>query len=178
MVSCFFCQSLLSDLIEGLLPASRQTELEEHLKQCKSCRNTQEDLKKTISLTQQAPLSPLSKEISLRVLEAASSKSGATRRIALSRALIGIAAVILLISALPFVFPGSFTWMDRTSDDDDIHFTRYFPLMQGAESLVEEQANWLFVREPLARSVWEEGGLSPEEFEKSFQGHVPGEPGQ
>ena len=41
---------------------------------------------------------------------------------------------------------------------------------EGATDIIEEQSNWLHIREPMMRSLWEEGGLSPEEFEKSFQG--------
>ena len=56
---------------------------------------------------------------------------------------------------------------------------RYFPLLQGASHIVDEQANWLYYREPVMRSLWEEGGFSPEEFEKTFSPKgLPNVPGK
>jgi hypothetical protein len=67
-------------------------------------------------------------------------------------------------------FPKLFPWFTRfRASQDEALFVRYFPLLQGAAEIVEEESNWLHVREPFMRSVWEEGGLSPEEFEKAFK---------
>ena len=77
---------------------------------------------------------------------------------------------VLLFGSLVYAFPKYFPWMSyfrQTQQEAD--FSRYFPLLQGALEIVEEHTNWLHIREPSMRSVWEEGGLSPEEFEKTFQ---------
>ena len=171
MVSCFFCQSLLSDFIEGILPASRSEEVKAHLHACEQCEQSHTNLRRTVDLLGRAPSLPLNRETSLRITEASLSRSKhQNKRVVVSRVAMGVGALALLFGLMPLAFPQLFGWFDQVAEDDEAHFSRYYPLLQGAESLVEEQANWLSVREPLSRSVWEEGGLSPEEFEKTFQG--------
>ena len=64
--SCFFCQNLLSDFIEGILPATRKQELQIHLDGCKDCASVQKDLLSTLDILHALPSRPLSHEMALR----------------------------------------------------------------------------------------------------------------
>lgn len=177
--SCFFCQNLLSDFIEGILPSSRHEELKKHLGDCKACTEVHKDLSTTLEILHELPSVPLSHEMALRVTEA----SHAGRVTWLSRVRVSQMVTFALIPLLVFgaaiySFPQLFPWFYRFRvAQDESQFVRYFPLLQGATEIIEEQSNWLHVREPMMRSLWEEGGLSPEEFEKSFQGKGSAVPG-
>ena len=81
-----------------------------------------------------------------------------------------IAAPCLMFATVVVIFPKMFPWLTHfQTAPDESQFVRYSPLGQGASEILDEQANWLQVKEPFMRSVWEEGGLSPEEFEKTFE---------
>jgi len=176
VTSCFFCQNLLSDYIEGILPSSRQEELKKHLDGCRPCGEVQRDLISTLELLHSLPSRPLSHDMALRITEA--SQAGRTpilSRSRVSRMLIVLAVPTLLFGAAVLSFPTLFPWFNHLRvTPDDSQFVRYYPLLQGAAEIIEEQSNWLHLREPMMRSLWEEGGLSPEEFEKSFQGKSAG----
>lgn len=181
--SCFFCENLLSDYMEGILPTARHEEIKEHLGGCDRCREILDDIKGTRDLLRQLQPRALSHEMALRVTEA----SQAGRRRLLTRARVAgfmlfLAVPALLFGAAVLTFPKLFPWFTRfRASNDESQFVRYFPLLQGGAESVEEQASWLQLREPMLRSVWEEGGLSPEEFEKTFQmkgsgGAAPAQP--
>lgn len=172
ITTCFFCQNLLSDYIEGILPSSRHQEITKHLEGCEKCRQAQKDLEKTISLSPQLKTPTLDPAFFIRLEEA----SRAGRRVIFAKnkwariSLYSLAPVAVLL-VLVFAFPTFFPWLSYVRNyDDESNFARYFPLLQGATEIIEEQANWLHSREPMAGSLWEEGGMSPEEYEKAFQG--------
>lgn len=171
-MSCFFCQNLLSDYIEAILPSSRHEELKQHLAECEDCAAVHQDLLSTLAMLQAVPLKPLSHDMSLRITEASQvRKASLFSRVRVSRLVTLLAVPTLIFLTAVFTFPTLFPWFYRwRRAQDEASFVRFYPLTQGAGEIIEEQANWLHLREPLMRSVWEEGGLSPEEFEKSFQG--------
>lgn len=173
--SCFFCQNLLSDFIEGILPATRKQELQTHLDGCKECAAVQKDLVSTLDILRALPSRPLSHEMALQINQASHPRRPRViTRTRVSRAVLFMAVPLLLFSGTVVLFPKLFPWFTRLrpSSQKD-HFVRYFPLLQGASEIIEEQASWLHVRGPFMRSFWEEGGLSPEEFEKTFSGKGP-----
>lgn len=172
VTSCFFCQNLLSDYIEGILPSSRNEEIKTHLGECRECGEVHKDLVSTIDLLHSLPSRPLSHDMSLRITEASQAgKASMFSRVKVSRVMTLLAVPILVFATAVFTFPTLFPWayrLGRVSDESS--FARFYPLLHGATEIIEEQANWLHIREPFMRSLWEEGGLSPEEFEKTFQG--------
>lgn len=176
VTSCFFCQNLLSDYIEGILPSSRQDELKSHLGECRECGEVHKDLVSTLDLLHSLPARPLSHDMSLRITEASQAgKASLFTRVRVSRVLTFLAVPILIFATAVFTFPTLFPWVYRLGrPSDEGSFVRFYPLLQGAAEIIEEQSNWLHLREPFMRSLWEEGGLSPEEFEKSFQGKSSG----
>lgn len=178
VTSCFFCQNLLSDFIEGILPSSRHEELKIHLGDCHSCADVHKDLVSTLDLLHSMPSRPLSHDMALRITEASQAgKTSFFSRVRISQIITFLAIPTLLFGAAVYSFPRLFPWFYRLRPaQDESQFVRYFPLLQGANEIIEEQSNWLHIREPFMRSLWEEGGLSPEEFEKSFQGKGAGSP--
>jgi hypothetical protein len=176
--ACFFCQNLLSDFIEGILPESRKSELESHMASCKECSAVHRDLRSTLDLLHALPSRPLSHEMALQITQASHPRRPKVMtRARVSRAVLFLAVPVLLFAGTVVLFPKLFPWFTRLrpSSQKD-HFVRYFPLLQGASEIIEEQASWLHVRGPFMRSFWEEGGLSPEEFEKTFSGKGPLKP--
>lgn len=171
VVSCFFCQSMLSDFLESLLPEARGQEIRDHLQSCAECSRVERELKKTVEVSRRLPFAPLNHETALRITEAchAGTRKPVLGRVARWTALGLLPLVFVGLAAL--AFPRAFPWLDRFRDpNSEARFVRYFPLLNGAEEIVDEHANWLHVREPAMRSLWEEGGITPEEFEKSFTG--------
>jgi hypothetical protein len=170
VTSCFFCQNLLSDLIEGLLPLARSQELESHLEGCRVCAGIHHDLVSTLEVLHALPGRALSADLALRIHESVRAGSGKLLSPArVSRMILFAAIPILGAIGTVYAFPGYFPWFTRFRHSQSAQFVRYFPLLQGATEIIEEQSNWIHTREPLMRSLWEEGGLSPEEFEKAFQ---------
>lgn len=171
VTSCFFCQNLLSDFIEGILPSARHEELKKHLDGCKACTAIHEDLGNTIKLLHSLPPRPLTHEMALRITEASTARRTvfmSSRR--LSKGAFFLAMPLLILVALSYTFPNLFPWISAwRMQRSESQFVRYSPLTNGAADILEEQSTWLHSRENLMGSLWEEGGLSPEEFEKSFQ---------
>ncbi len=176
--TCFFCQNLLSDFIEGILPATREQEIKHHIDGCDSCTSVHKDLVRTLDILHALPSRPLSHEMALQINQASHPRRPRViTRARVSRAVLFMAVPLLLFTGTVVLFPKLFPWFTRLrpSSQKD-HFVRYFPLLQGASDIIEEQASWLHVRGPFMRSFWEEGGLSPEEFEKTFSGKGPLKP--
>lgn len=171
VTTCFSCQNLLSDYSEGMLPASRHDELKTHLSGCKNCTSVHEDLEATLSVLKALPSNELSHDMALRITEA--SAAGRTHFISsvrVSRTVLFLSIPVLLFFGAASAFPSLFPWYTRwRSGADSANFIRYYPLMQGGAEIVDEHANWLRVRESFTHSMWEEGGMSPDEFEKAFQ---------
>ena len=178
VTTCFSCQNLLSDFIEDMLPASRHEELKSHMASCRNCSTVHEDLKSTLDALKAIPSKTLSHDMALRITEAAiAGRKRVMSSVRVSRLALFLAIPVLLFFGAASAFPTLFPWYTRwRSGGDTSNFVRYYPLMQGATVIVDEHANWLHVREPFMRSVWEEGGLSPEEFEKAFQMNKPVKP--
>lgn len=176
VTSCFFAQNLLSDYLEGILPSSRQEEIKRHVEGCRACGEVHKDLSTMLDLLHSFPSRPLSHDMALRITEASQAgKAPRLSRVRLSRVFTAMAVPVLLFAAAVYSFPTLFPWFHRFRvTQDDSQFVRFYPLLQGAAEIIEEQSNWLHLREPMMRSLWEEGGLSPEEFEKSFQGKPVG----
>ncbi len=171
MVSCFFCQNLLSDFIEGILPASRQQEIKNHLENCRDCAHLHLNIKDAVGLLQKLPSTPASPELRQRALIA--SQSGYrpwASRARVSRWVLAITVPCLLAMGYFSLYPQHFPWKHLlTYQDDETQFIRFFPLMQGASEIVDEQTSWLHGRDLEGGSLWEEGGISPDEFEKAFE---------
>ncbi len=170
VTTCFVCQNLLSDFVEGILPASRHDELKKHLDRCETCRGIRSDLQSTLEILCDFPKQALEHELALQIIEAAESgKRPWVRHARASRWLTALALPLLILAGVVASFPDLFPWTSRFRQQRlDEQLVRYFPLLQGASVVVDEQANWLDYREPVMRSLWEEGGFSPEEFEKTF----------
>lgn len=169
--SCFFVQNLLSDFVEGILPSARHSEIKAHLNECSKCTNVHKDLTSTLELLHKLPAPEISHEMALRISEASQAKANSlfsARRV--SRAVLFVAMPVLLFGGVAALFPGVFPWFSlMRGPSSEAQFARYFPLLQGATEILDEQATWLTSHESLSGSLWEEGGLSPEEFEKTFQ---------
>jgi hypothetical protein len=171
VTTCFFCQNLLSDFIEGILPAVRHEEIKKHISDCQKCAQIHQELLTSISLLQKLKVPDRASEFSVRIVEAAESgRSVALRPAKISKAFLSYLVPTLSIVLLVFVSTKIFPWFDwLKARSEEKQFVRYFPMSNGAVEILEEQAAWIHAREPRMGSVWEEGGLSPEEFEKSFQ---------
>jgi hypothetical protein len=169
--TCFFCQSMLSDFVEELLPATRKEELQEHLDSCKACTEVLRDLQTTMEIAGNLPSKALQTETALRIAEACQAGSRKFSPAQASRWAFMVLIPLLVFASVVAVFPGLFPWVSALRGGaDESAFQRYYPLLDGAGDIVEEHGNWLHVKEPAMRSLWEEGGISPEEFEKSFTG--------
>lgn len=171
VTSCFFCQNLLSDFVEGILPAARHDELKKHLDTCEECGAVHEDLVSTLKVLGNVSTRTFGPEVSLRISEASQAgRRSYAMRFAASRWMLAGAVPVLVFGALVLSFPNLFPWFStwRTSPDDS-QMVRYFPILQGATDILEEQASWLSLRDSNMASVWEEGGISPDDFEKTFQ---------
>lgn len=171
VVTCFFCQNLLSDFIEEILPASRHEEIKGHLGKCQKCHQIHQELLKAITILRELSAPSQSPEFSVRIVEAAESgRSMALRPLKASRFILGytvpVLAVIGILVASSKIFPWV-EWLKNRSQEKQ--FARYFPMSNGAAEIIEEQAAWINQREPKMGSLWEEGGISPEDFEKTFQ---------
>jgi hypothetical protein len=169
--SCFFCQNLLSDYLEGILPAARHEQIKSHLDTCAECAGVHTHLVSTIKLLHTLPERPVSHEMALRITEAAESRRHVFRSSGrLSKVALGLSIPVLLFFGMVVSFPTLFPWVPFLShSEDEAQYARYFPLLQGASDILDEQGNWLHSREGLTGSLWEEGGMSPEDFEKTFQ---------
>jgi predicted anti-sigma-YlaC factor YlaD len=168
--SCFFFQNLLSDYLEGILPSSRHEEVKNHVTDCPHCELKFSELKAVVGFLHTSRKSELLPEMSIRIAEAAQAK----KRIVVSRRQISVAvfttaSVTLAFLSLVFLFPNTVPFLSVFQGTKETQFTRFFPLLHGATEVLEDQTNWIQSRETLGGSIWEEGGLSPDEFEKAFQ---------
>ena len=177
-VSCFFCQNLLSDFIEGVLPAQRHHDLEKHLKQCRDCASLQANLKDTMSLLRGLPAHQVDPALTEKLWRASEAGARPWRSpVKVSMWVFGSAIPVLLMSLFFIISPQYFPWKTLlTSPDDDSKFVRVFPLMRGASEIVDEQIGWLQARDLQGGSLWEEGGISPDDFERIFQSPQVNEP--
>lgn len=171
MTSCFFCQNLLSDFVEGVLPSARHEELKRHMDKCNVCKGAERDLSSSLRLLKGLVKKPLTNETLLRIAEASNAgKSHRFTAAGVSKAVLLFTVPVLILFWLGVAFPATFPWLSwLRTHKEEAQFVRYYPLLQGATEILDEQGTWLHNREPLMGSVWEEGGLSPEEFEKTFQ---------
>lgn len=168
--TCFFCENLLSDFVEESLPAFRHEEVRRHLAECVQCRDREGRLRRFLKLSESISLPALAPETLLHIAEASTShwnRKISWRRVAWGATAMSCAAAaaVGVFIAFPGVNPLTRWW----NGNDEVQFLRYYPLQQGAQEILEAQAAWLHTRENLRGSMWEEGGLSPEEFEKTFQ---------
>jgi predicted anti-sigma-YlaC factor YlaD len=171
VTSCFFCQNLLSDFVEGILPSARHEEIKRHIETCEECKAAQNDLRGTLRLLKAIIPRHLTSETSLRISEA--SQPGRVPRLnkaALSRWALVVVIPVMLFAGAATTFPDYFAWLPTwRGHKEEMQLNRYYPLQQGAAEILDEQGSWLHARETLMGSLWDEGGLSPEEFEKTFQ---------
>lgn len=169
MISCFFCQNLLTDYDDQMLPVKKHEEVKDHLSGCESCRSLLSSLKELRENLRREK--DKNSESFYERWQEASSKTQVTllRRF---RDLKAWSKVSLFSGFLLLGFYFSkmvlVTWFNPGRGDDSSQFSRYFPLLQGAQEIVEEQSAFLQFRDNLAANMWEEGGISPEEFEKNF----------
>lgn len=168
--TCFFCQNLLSDYLEGILPTSRHEEIRAHLEKCTVCGGVHQDLKKTVKLLHALPTRSVPHELALQMVDAAQSTRNLFQASRASRFVLVALAVGGALWSWVMVFPESVPLLSRWSESEyEAQFTPYHPLQQGAVEILEEQSAWLHSRETMMGSLWEEGGLSPDEFERTFQ---------
>ena len=171
VTTCFSCQNLLSDFMDGILPASRHEEIKAHLDGCKACTHLQKDLLTTVKMMKGLPQKSFQHDLAMRIAEAAESrKSVLLSPQKVSRIALLVSLPILVLAALSFTFPNVLPFTSLFGGGrEETQYARYFPLLQGAQEILEEQGNWLHSRDNPMGSLWEEGGLSPDEFEKTFQ---------
>lgn len=173
-LSCFFCQNMLSDFIEDILPESKQQEIKKHLENCSQCEKVQKRITKSIELVKTLPIQNPTQDLKTLIDETSQSVQFYTKlpKVSVSK-LWGVLAVIALIVGLTFYKPSEvFSYFQKNPNSE---FSRYYPLLQGANEIIEEHSHWLVNREPWSSSLWDEGGLSPEEFEKVFPSKQPPE---
>lgn len=175
VTTCFFCQNLLSDYLEGILPSNRHEEIKKHLLNCSNCDQIHQELISSLAILKSMSAPANAPEFSVRIIEASEAgKNVASRPVKFSRAVLGYVVPVLAVIFILLLSSKVFPWLSWfRSKADERQLVRYFPMSNGAMEIVEEQAGWLSSREFRAGSVWEEGGLSPEEFEKSFQKKNP-----
>jgi anti-sigma factor RsiW len=171
VTTCFFCQNLLSDYIEGILPSLRHEEIKKHLAQCSKCEQIHQQLIASVALLKELPWPRNSPELSLRIVEAAESrKYSAFHPLRMSglkdNYWVPTVGVTLILIAIYSLFP-RFSLFQSASEEKQ--FARYFPMSNGAAEILDEQAAWIQSKGSKSGSLWEEGGLSPDDFEKSFQ---------
>ena len=172
--SAFICQNLLSDYVDGVLPKSREEEVKQYLSENSRSAEELEDLQSLLALLGELPPRPLGHELAIQITETCSSgRKSAFTRSRVSQTVMFLLVPILLFGASVAVFPKLFPWLTQFQAGPKAQFVRYFPLLQGASEIIEEHASWIHVRGPFMRSFWEEGGLSPEEFERAFSVTLP-----
>ena len=169
MMTCFFCQNLLSDFEDQMLPVKKYEEVKGHLKDCSVCRKLHENLR---------GLKERLKNESVKDFEAFYTKwkeKLSKPQVSLLRKFRELSIVsklsLFLALALSSLYVSkilSKVWAQRTQAEEAANFSRYFPLLQGAQEILEEQSSFLQFRDNMNANVWEEGGISPEEFEKTF----------
>ncbi|MFM8316565.1 MAG: anti-sigma factor family protein [Deltaproteobacteria bacterium] len=171
VTTCFLCQNLLSDYIEGILPAIRHEEIKKHLEGCSKCHQIHQDLIASMGILKELCLVSPTPELSVRIVEAAEAgKAVALRPLKITRIVLNYSVPILGLVVILFITSKLFPSLSLfQSQNDERQLVRYFPMSNGANEILDEQATWLHSRDPRMGSVWDEGGLSPEEFEKSFQ---------
>lgn len=171
VTTCFSCQNLISDFIEGILPAARHEEIKSHIEQCEKCHQIHREVMASIAILRQLPAPEQPPEFSVRIVEASESgKTIALRPAKISRFVLTYALPVLGLISVLVVSSKVIPWMDwiKTSAQER-DFVRYFPMSNGASEIIDEQAAWIHSREPKMGSLWEEGGISSDEFEKAFQ---------
>lgn len=171
--SCFFCQNLLSDYVEKILPASRQAEVRKHLEGCSDCSQAHRDLQALSKTWDAVALKDISGDLALRIMETCEGSGTPIlrrRRVGMLLAIVGLPLVAAAVIAA--VYPRAVTRviaMVEAGTRNEPQFVRFYPLFHGAAEILEAQGSLLESRETLRGSLWEEGGLSPEEFERAFQ---------
>ncbi len=172
MTSCFFCQNLLSDYIEKLLPKGRVTEIKSHIEECVKCRKNHDELVAVDKLLTKMPLKNVSHDFALRVVEASEGNErgrwASWKGVAIGASFL---FVLLMGGAIVSFSPDTFPWLARFVPfaTEEESFVRYYPLYHQAEGILDAQASMIEMRDAFSGSLWEEGGLSPEEFERVFQ---------
>lgn len=105
VTTCFFCQNLLSDFIEGILPAVRHEEIKKHISDCQKCAQIHQELLTSISLLQKLTVPDRASEFSVRIVEAAESgRSVALRPAKISKAFFKLLSSNLIDCTLGFCF--------------------------------------------------------------------------
>ncbi|MCB0417523.1 MAG: hypothetical protein H6617_03400 [Bdellovibrionaceae bacterium] len=180
-ISKFFCQNLLSDYVEKLLPAARQSEVKQCLEQYPECREMYQDLVSTLRLLEGLPVRDISNDVAVRIMEAsegARSRKSWSARAAQVAVFAGVPLAVLI--GVSFLYPKSVPVVSRmlasANSGESGNFLRYYPLYHGAADILDAQGAVIEQAENFSGSVWEEGGLSAEEFERTFQlqgGNVP-----
>ncbi len=132
--SCFFCQNLLSDFVEGILPASRHDELKRHLTTCRECGGVHQELVTTMEFLGGLPSHSLSPDMSLRITEASQAGKGLhLNRTSVSRAVLFVMLPLLVVVAVIASFPRLFPWANPFGAvQDESQLARYYPLQKGA----------------------------------------------
>ena len=173
--SPFICNNLLSDYVDEVLPMGRTSEIREYLKTHPDCEQEYQDLQVALEVLKSIPARPLSHELAIQITETTvPRRTGKITEVSVSQFVMFLMVPVLIFGALTVSLPSMFPWLDQfRATSQQATFVRYFPLLQGASEIIEEHAAWLQVRGPFMRSFWEEGGLSPGEFERAFSVTLP-----
>lgn len=165
-ISCFFCENLLSDYIENLLPLERKKEIEEHLKTCETCNNLCSLLLKELATLGALPKQSISKELSLEIADIIDSKSSAFSKRKITTLAISATIMLLIFFSIVALYPASFPlFFNFLTQNQKETFVRYYPLLNGANLVIEEQAHWLNNTE-LTKTFLDQEEISTSEFEK------------
>jgi len=156
--------------MDKVLPESRHDEVDSHLKDCNACTQKSEKLQTTLKALKEIQKSPADffdvdfNKLHFRPRFFWSSSSYISRA--------SLFTLIPLFACLGVLMSFSTTraYLEKLNPFvSSPNFVRYNPLQNGILDILEEQSQWVNLKEPWTRSFWEEGGLGPDEFEKSFQ---------
>jgi len=138
---------------------------------CQPCHRLHRDMQLSQDLLKRLPLNVPSHETVLRIMGASQDRRKSIFYNPKFRTVtLGLVMPLLILAVLVSAFPNYFAWAWAWRKPQvRSQFVRYYPLFQGATEIVQEQGASLLATESFAGSLWEEGGLSPEDFEKTFQ---------
>jgi len=122
-------------------------------------------------LTQTLSGEQLSHEMMLRIMEASQGrKRSVFANPKVRTAVVGLVLPLVILAILVTAFPSHFSWAwPWRQPTIKTQFVRYYPLFQGAAAVLDDQTSLLLSADSFVGSLWEEGGLSPEDFEKAFR---------
>ncbi len=169
-LSCFQTRNLFTEFTDKDVPVDAHQKIEGHLRECRSCELEYRDFQETLEALHSIPLPPLDAEVQKQWAQLARQRKQWLSLSTATQALTLLIFCSLCIIAAQRWMPSPVqSWIQMVLRlPTEQHFVRYDPLAEGALSVVQEQASWLQFREPSAQALWNEGGMSADEFERAF----------